>query len=415
MINVNEVVQKGLCSGCGACAAVCPAEGAILMGYNDAGFLYAKIEEKKCVGCKKCVRVCPKNSDNHMVEDNIGSHYLEAVSKGYIGKAADPEIRANGQSGGVLSALLCFLLETGEVEGAVVSRFCEEKRSPVAVLAKSREDIIKAQGSYYCQTDNVRVYAENKDKELAMVLLGCQARALSNMKKEGELSCEPIKLGVFCGGVCSKFIISDLINKALPDTKLRMHGFRFRDKNENGNVVVFTEKGNFIITRSERIKLFDVWRCHSCNLCLDFFNMDCDIVFGDPWGIEMVDHPDAVNVILARTARGEKIIEEARRANAIDVQEIDAGMICRGQNMAEDLTKRSIGRSEKYQFEMPFRYCGDNYQKMGKETEKDLLYTLKLYFSKGDRLKSMIWYRKKQYECKEMIIRVKKILKDIKR
>lgn len=47
-------VNKSLCIGCGACAAVCP-KNAIVIGKDGK----AEVDPKKCIGCKQCEGVCP--------------------------------------------------------------------------------------------------------------------------------------------------------------------------------------------------------------------------------------------------------------------------------------------------------------------------------------------------------------------
>ena len=56
------VPDKGLCCGCGACAAVCP-RGAIQMVADDEGFLFPEVNEVECVGCLMCERVCAFKED----------------------------------------------------------------------------------------------------------------------------------------------------------------------------------------------------------------------------------------------------------------------------------------------------------------------------------------------------------------
>ena len=50
--------RKEECSGCTACAQICPA-GAIRLQEDEDGFVYPQIDAQKCVGCGSCIRVCP--------------------------------------------------------------------------------------------------------------------------------------------------------------------------------------------------------------------------------------------------------------------------------------------------------------------------------------------------------------------
>ena len=54
MINIK---CKGECSGCGACAMVCPT-GCISMIEDSEGFRYPNVEQSKCIDCGKCDKTC---------------------------------------------------------------------------------------------------------------------------------------------------------------------------------------------------------------------------------------------------------------------------------------------------------------------------------------------------------------------
>ncbi|MGN1083249.1 MAG: 4Fe-4S dicluster domain-containing protein, partial [Candidatus Avispirillum sp.] len=45
------------CTGCGACAASCPAK-CIVMKPDGDGFLYPEVGDD-CLGCERCTNVCP--------------------------------------------------------------------------------------------------------------------------------------------------------------------------------------------------------------------------------------------------------------------------------------------------------------------------------------------------------------------
>lgn len=49
--------NKENCCGCTACYSICP-KNAIVMKYDEEGFLYPIIDAVKCVCCKMCLSVC---------------------------------------------------------------------------------------------------------------------------------------------------------------------------------------------------------------------------------------------------------------------------------------------------------------------------------------------------------------------
>ena len=52
------MVGKELCTGCGACSAVC-SEKAVAMRPDREGFLYPELDPARCTGCGACGAVCP--------------------------------------------------------------------------------------------------------------------------------------------------------------------------------------------------------------------------------------------------------------------------------------------------------------------------------------------------------------------
>ena len=56
---LNNNIKISSCTGCAACANICP-NGAISMKENEEGFLYPEIDDKKCTHCNMCEKICPE-------------------------------------------------------------------------------------------------------------------------------------------------------------------------------------------------------------------------------------------------------------------------------------------------------------------------------------------------------------------
>ncbi|OPY14401.1 MAG: coenzyme F420-reducing hydrogenase subunit beta [Syntrophus sp. PtaB.Bin138] len=136
--DISAIVEQRLCCSCGACACVCRQE-AISFKETPGGHLFPEIDRKKCSACGLCYRVCPSVT--------VGTEMLSALSTSpfegnalecHVGKAADKEIYANSQSGGIVSALLLYLLDSREIEAAVVSAMAPgDPPRPIVLCASS--------------------------------------------------------------------------------------------------------------------------------------------------------------------------------------------------------------------------------------------------------------------------------------
>jgi coenzyme F420 hydrogenase subunit beta len=322
------------------------------MANNPAGFLIAEVNNSRCLDCGLCLKVCPgKGLPDNLLDCN-DAFWGNNISA-YIGHANDNELWKNGQSGGIVSALLLFLLEADLIDGAVVNNFDPRKKRPSAIVARNRADIINAQGSIYAQSP-VNEVALNTGERIAAVLLGCQAEGimLSRINKVNHPSPTYI-IGLICAGNYSGKMIDRLVSKSKLD-KDKITSFKFRDKDEvgwPGDLSVKTSSTTYRVMRnipgaerSEGDMEFTRIRSHywnyRCLFCFDQMNIFSDIVVGDPWGINTTNKELGESVFIARTSKGKKIIEEAILNKIITAKSLDIETVYKGQTVDSRLKKQ---------------------------------------------------------------------------
>lgn len=154
MSNIKEVVDEGLCTGCGTCASVCPNLAIKMVLDSKKGIYVSRIDENNCNDCGSCYEVCPGHCvDFKELNLSIFGKEPENILIGnytncYIGHATDYEIRYNSASGGLVTALLIFALEEGIIDGALVTKMSKQNPlEPEVVIARTKEEIISAAGS----------------------------------------------------------------------------------------------------------------------------------------------------------------------------------------------------------------------------------------------------------------------------
>lgn len=410
--NIQNIVDNALCSACGGCAGICPV-GAISMKENAAGFINAKVDEKKCLYCQMCFSICPSNG-NRERPDLIG----KTVS-GYVGYSTDSKLRAKGQSGGVVTTLLKWLFECKQIDGAVVTRFnCEKKRAE-SFLAVSAEDVFCAQGSHYTQTSPVEIILKNQDKRLAAVLLGCQTACLNQISlKFPKVNLPVLTIGLICGGNLSGYVAEDLLNQGRVKSKEKLCSFRFRDKEEGGwpgNIIIHTQSGSVQIPKEKRMELKPYYQNYRCMLCAEKMNQCCDIAVGDPWGITFPDEALGYSAVITRTEYGDRILKDAAEKGVIFLRKEDLNSIAAGQKINTDLKERLLRTDEvleKHAWKAP--YALDE-QRIGRQYPDDLDLTLSYlrnlqFAQKKEEALQMINRRKKEsvHPVKEFLYRVKK-------
>ncbi len=410
--NIQSVIDNALCSACGGCAGICPTN-AITMKENAAGFLYANIDNNKCVSCRKCISICPSNGLR--LRDNLVGNIIN----GYIGYAQNPTIRLQGQSGGVVTAILQWMIENHKVDAVVVSGFdCEKKRAK-AFLASTVEEVFSAKGSHYTQTSPVELILKNQDKKLAAVLLGCHTVCLEQIKKQyPKINLPILTIGLICGGNLSGYVVDDLLKKAKIREKDTIKSFRFRDKAEGGwpGDIVINSKGKKIcIPKEKRMEIKPCYQNYRCMLCAEKMNQCCDIVVGDPWGIYLSDEAKGYSAIITRTIKGQNFLSDAVKEKVISIQTENPYNIIEGQKI-ETILKKQLENYDlilkKNEWAAPYKIFSEDKEKIYSEEMYDKLnYLRTLQYSKTKEDAKNIIKKKKRVDChpvKEVLYNIKK-------
>lgn len=426
MINIKTICDNALCTGCGACSGICPTS-AISMVTNDAGFIVASVDDSMCIKCSKCYNVCPSainNIKNNKSKDFFKGNYI----CGYIGYAINDGIRKNSQSGGIVTALLCYMIEKNIIKGAVVNQFDSKAMRPRAIFARNKEEIIKSSGSYYTQTSVVKTILEEcKDKDIAAVTLGCQSESLKLIKEKYPNTILPSYIiGLVCAGQNSGYMIDDLINEAGIDVNNERVGkFRFRDKNAGGwpgNISIWTESKKYSLDKVKRHNLKPIYELYRCLLCFDQMNIYSDIVCGDPWNIEGKQTPEGHTIVIARTEKGKRLLEKAMNDGAIFLELLPAKDIFDGQTIDSQRKPNFFSAREfckEKGWSIPYNDINSNDNTFYREKKrkylnlnKRLKYTKKLYTTKNiKKVKKLIRHKKYSKNMELILTNTKDIAK----
>ena len=146
---IASVVSAGLCHRCGVCAGVCPTDA---IRFGDNAF---PSTTEACILCGKCVKAC-SGLGLQLGEALAGKHGTD-VESGPIGpqllcascQASDSATHRRGASGGLVTQALLYLLESGRIQGALVSGRGETALRPEARIAATRDEILACVGSRY--------------------------------------------------------------------------------------------------------------------------------------------------------------------------------------------------------------------------------------------------------------------------
>lgn len=327
---LEDVVAWDLCAGCGACHYACPKQAVTLVNIEAVG-IRPTITSTACGTCRQCLSFCPGYQVNGALVAEPGwqeaSHaneigpYLEI----WEGFAKDPEIRFNGSSGGVLSALALYCLERENM--AFASHIAMDKERPWTnrtVQSRNRTDLISRSGSRYAPSSPCDMLQAIEDSDRPCVFIGkpCDTEAVGLLREQRSALNEKLGLVLtfFCAGTPSTRGTLDLIKSfnLAPDT---VNSVRYRGEGWPGDFKVQhsdpTRESSLSYTESwGKLAAYRPLRCH---LCPDGLGRVADISCGDAWHSKQ-DDDTGRSILIVRTRRGQAILRRAVAEGYVEIQ-----------------------------------------------------------------------------------------------
>ena len=323
MAGLDKIVDSGLCLGCGLCSAVARRG---IMGLSPEGFLVPSLDELSTEEKKTVSRICPS------VNMRSSSQRLSLwgpVKKCYEAWASDPKVRFGASSGGVVSALACYLLETKQVDGILHVRSDGLYKNELQV-SRSREEVISNSSSRYAPAsvfDRFMEIMESADERFCFIGKPCDLAALSNFEKAYPQYAGRVRLriSIFCAGVPSLGASKGLVNSLRPSSapvhlQYRGNGwpgeFSARYADDEVRSVSYEDSWGKVLGKSLGLR---------CKVCPDGTGYLADISTGDAWkthnGYPDFSDRDGVNFVLVRTDEGARALEGAHENGDIEMTE----------------------------------------------------------------------------------------------
>lgn len=246
------------------------------------------------------------------------------------GHAADAELRWRGSSGGVVSALAAFALESGIAGGAVhVRQDAANALINETVISHSRDGLVAAAGSRYSPASPCERLDDIASATQPLVFIGkpCDIQAASAAADRHPAIANNIALSIsiFCAGTPSTNGTRALVAALGVPTEAKVTSLRFRGHGWPGRMVAqyTTGDGESHVSRTlsyeegwgDILQKHRQWRCH---LCADHTGEFGDLSVGDPWDKPRGSSTEqGSSLIVVRTARGRAILSKAISAGAI--------------------------------------------------------------------------------------------------
>jgi len=353
---IQDVVDWGLCTGCGACYYACTKGGVSLVNVESVG-IRPRFDQDACRSCTACLSICP----GYIVDGDMETGTLPKTTKAdhefgpvleiWEGWATDPEIRYKASSGGILSALALYCLERENMAFVLHAGMDEEKPwTNRTVQSRTRAEILAQTGSRYAPASPCDGLGAIQEANSPCVFIGkpCDATAVALLRRQRpELD---KKLGLvltfFCAGTPSTRGTLDL-TKSLDVPLEKITAVRYRGEGWPGRFKVLygnpmREKSFSYEESWGRLTGYRPLRCH---LCPDGLGRVADISCGDAWEKFSNNGKDpGRSIVLVRTRRGQKILRSAMAANYVELTPVSASAVLAAQPSLLERRRELFGR-----------------------------------------------------------------------
>ena len=331
MINnkLNDIVTNGLCIGCGLCESVAGQEAVkIVMTPQRRERPSVRLPLDAPIN-EAIYAVCPGTQihglPDSLIEpetqvDSVWGPLLQ-IHRGY---AAEPDIRFRGSTGGVLTALAIYLLESKRVD--FILHVAADEYQPMRTrphISYTRADVLKAAGSRYGPAAPLKHFLDILARKQPFAFIGkpCDIGAIRNLAKKDprvDQYCRYL-LTLVCGGA-SELGKSQGVLHQLGVKEEELTVFRYRGYGNPGKTRLETRDGRaFELTYNQMWDDERTWQIqYRCKICADAIGESADIAASDVWPGGGPSGEDAgFNGILARTKKGVELVEAAVRDGAL--------------------------------------------------------------------------------------------------
>ena len=311
-----EIKKQNDCSGCAACANVCPSK-AITLVPDESGFLYPNIDVSKCVDCSLCNSVC--QIELKAQREEYKQEFFALVNNN------DKHLKKSS-SGGAFLAVAEYVFDNGGV--VVGCTFDKELKAVHTVTYNLAECIEKLCGSKYVQSEIKYTYGEVKQllksgKLVLYVGTPCQIEGLLLFLKNKPANL--ITMDLICHGVSSPLLWKK--HKEYLESKIHktINKYYFRSKKREGWSLYYyyyygknrCKHGSSFLDRYYLDFLKGVNYRESCYICrYANLNRVGDITVGDFWGaenyIDGIDLNSGVSLVIINSSVGNEIINRIK-------------------------------------------------------------------------------------------------------
>jgi coenzyme F420 hydrogenase subunit beta len=331
---LKEVIDPGLCTQCGSCVGLA---GGKLEFKEKRSVPTPHLLTKDSELPRACRIACPARHCSYP-ELNISTfgdlpnNWLSGrIIKSRIGFSKSETIRRNAASGGAITSILLYLLNSGKICGAICLKMgAEVPYLAKPIIARTPKEIIECAQSVYSVSPVNTILSEIKEDEgpLAYVGLPDQVASIRKLQKEGHPSVKNICyiIGPYVGTQMYFESIRSFLRSNGVDSETEIVDLKYRDGEWPGKLRIELSNGRILHADKFHYNYLIPFYLTSSSLqAVDFSNELTDISVGDAWSPKYEKERKGFSVILSRSEVGETIITNMIKEGLLIGEEISIG------------------------------------------------------------------------------------------
>jgi len=330
---IEDVHNRDLCIGCGACVDLCPY------------FRNFKGKTSQLFPCTleqgRCYAYCPKAEVdlNELARQTRGEDYdgspLGSYRAVYAARAGSKAPRGEVQGGGTVTALMTFAMRAGLVDAAALTD--RQALTPVARIVTDWREICAYATSKFMAAPTLsalNMAVRQGHQRIGVVGTPCQMTAVAQMRsnpfgKEEHTVPVALTIGLFCNWSLDTRQLTDYLSEKLDPAAIRKMDI---PPPPASTMDLETDTGR------REVDLFDIKPLipHTCFICMDFTSEFADLAVG------MFEGKPGWNTIIVRSDTGVQIVERARDEGFIETDDFPDTNLKHLSKAAADKKDRSL-------------------------------------------------------------------------
>lgn len=329
----EDVLNQGLCIGCGACVDLCP----YFKTYNG--------KTSRLFPCDlaqgRCYAFCPRAEVDldELSRQVWGKPYSGSALGNYreiiVARAGKRMVKGNFQGGGTVSSLVTLALKNRHIDAAVLTD--REGVKPVPRLVTDWKNVVDCATTKLMASPTLAAMNSGINAgyaRLGVVGTPCQLTAVAKMRgnpmlKEDFTDPVALTIGLFCNWSLDARQLAALLAGKLDISRIR--GMDIPPP-PAGIMVVETENRRLEIPLSDVKPLIPP----TCFICLDMTSEWADVSVG------MFEGRPGWNTLIIRSEKGAELVQQARDEEFLETDEIPAQNLTHLSEAALEKKQRSM-------------------------------------------------------------------------